>query len=152
MTIHAECCLDTAGQISIGKIEEVAGAIRSKGMSVGLAFAPETDFIVELYGPLVTGGIIDLVLFMTVNPGFGGQKMIPEVLLKVKKVREAFPKLHIQVDGGVNGETAKDAVASGANVLVAGSAIYDKKSKEVKKEGGDYVRVLAQNIQQIRKK
>jgi ribulose-phosphate 3-epimerase len=152
MTFHAECCLDTAGQISIGKIEEVAGAIRSKGMSVGLAFAPETDFIVELYGPLVTRGIINLVLFMTVNPGFGGQKMIPEVLVKVKKVREAFPNLHIQVDGGVNGDTAKDAVASGANVLVAGSAIYDKKSKEVKKEGGDYVRVLTQNIQQIRKK
>jgi ribulose-phosphate 3-epimerase len=69
-------------------------------------------------------------LLMSVNPGFGGQKFIPEVLPKIKKVKEMADsigkEIEIEIDGGVNPETAKLCVEAGANVLVAGSAIYDQ--------------------------
>nr|HML49314.1 ribulose-phosphate 3-epimerase [Clostridia bacterium] len=71
---------------------------------------------------------IDLVLAMTVNPGFGGQAMIPAVLKKVERIRrmlaEAGSRAHLQVDGGVNLETAPQLIACGADVLVAGTMIF----------------------------
>jgi ribulose-phosphate 3-epimerase len=70
---------------------------------------------------------------MSVNPGFGGQKFIPEVLPKIRKVKEMAEKkgieLEIEIDGGVNPETAKQCIEAGANVLVAGSAIYNEKDR-----------------------
>jgi ribulose-phosphate 3-epimerase len=72
--------------------------------------------------------LVDLVLLMSVNPGFGGQVFIPEVLPKIKYVRNMMQRfgldLEIQVDGGVNLENAASVVSAGANVLVAGSAIF----------------------------
>jgi ribulose-phosphate 3-epimerase len=71
-----------------------------------------------------------MVLLMSVNPGFGGQKFIPEVLPKIKKVKEMAEQkgldIEIEIDGGVNSETARLCVEAGANVLVAGSAIYNQ--------------------------
>jgi len=72
---------------------------------------------------------VDLILVMTVNPGFGGQKFIPAMLEKVRRLRTmiAGRGIHIQVDGGITAETAPLAVAAGADVLVAGSAIFGKR-------------------------
>lgn len=68
---------------------------------------------------------VDQVLVMSVHPGFGGQQFMPEVLGKVRRIREAAPDgLDIEIDGGVNAETARAAVAAGASVLVAGTAIF----------------------------
>jgi ribulose-phosphate 3-epimerase len=71
-----------------------------------------------------------MVLLMSVNPGFGGQSFIPEVLPKIRKVKEMADsiekELEIEIDGGVNSETAKLCMEAGANVLVAGSAIYNQ--------------------------
>ena len=67
--------------------------------------------------------LVDMVLFMTVEPGFGGQAFIRSVLPKIKKLSTKF-KGYIQVDGGINKETAKLAIAAGANVLVAGTYVF----------------------------
>ena len=75
--------------------------------------------------------MVDLVLLMTVNPGFGGQSLIPEVLPKIKAVKgmleERGLKAEIQVDGGINNSTAAAVTKAGADVLVAGSAIFGRK-------------------------
>ena len=72
---------------------------------------------------------IDLVLVMSVEPGFGGQEFLPEVLSKVRDIRKKFPKLMIQMDGGINPTTAKLCIEAGANNLVAGSAIFGAKDR-----------------------
>ena len=76
-------------------------------------------------------GSLQMVLVMTVNPGFGGQDFIPETLSKIRQVRNALQErgldCEIEVDGGINHETARSVVEAGANVLVAGSAVYDAK-------------------------
>ncbi|MAG16159.1 ribulose-phosphate 3-epimerase [Candidatus Woesearchaeota archaeon] len=75
---------------------------------------------------------VDMVLLMTVNPGFGGQKFIESVLPKIRELREIIDnkklKIQIEVDGGINAETAKLATSAGADILVAGSFIYDNKN------------------------
>ncbi len=87
-------------------------------------------------------GDVDMVLVMSVNPGFGGQSFIPGAVEKVRRLRamadaQGHTKLHIEVDGGINGQTARQVVAAGADVLVAGSAVFG---------AGDY----AQAIRDIR--
>jgi ribulose-phosphate 3-epimerase len=72
---------------------------------------------------------VDMVLMMTVFPGFGGQKFIEKVLPKIKKLREQNPELDIQVDGGINSETIKKAAEAGANVFVAGNAVFSKENR-----------------------
>ena len=71
-----------------------------------------------------------MVLIMTVNPGFGGQKFIPEMLQKIKDLRKINENIDIEVDGGINAETAKLVKEAGANVLVAGSYIFSGNYKE----------------------
>ncbi|MCD8510850.1 MAG: ribulose-phosphate 3-epimerase [Bacillus sp. (in: Bacteria)] len=77
---------------------------------------------------------VDLVLLMTVNPGFGGQAFIPSVLPKIAQVKEMVTKLDksidIEVDGGVNADTARQCIEAGANVLVAGSAVYKSRNRK----------------------
>ncbi|HUT37104.1 MAG TPA: ribulose-phosphate 3-epimerase [Planctomycetota bacterium] len=76
-------------------------------------------------------GAVDQVLVMTVHPGFGGQEFIPEVLDKVRRIRRSAPSgLDIEVDGGINPHTAREAVAAGANVLVAGTAIFGCRDRQ----------------------
>jgi ribulose-phosphate 3-epimerase len=98
--------------------------IRGAGVRTGVTLNPATSFDQLLpYLPHV-----DLVLIMTVHPGFGGQAFRPEMMEKVTRARawrEAHrPDMHIQVDGGINSETATQAIAAGADVLVAGTAIF----------------------------
>jgi ribulose-phosphate 3-epimerase len=71
-----------------------------------------------------------MVLIMTVEPGFGGQKFMEDMMEKVSVLRKKKPKLDIEVDGGINAETAKIAVKAGANVLVAGSYIFGVKNRK----------------------
>lgn len=100
-------------------------AIREHGAQVGIAIKPGTP--VEAVFPYLTE--VDMVLAMTVEPGFGGQAFIPSVLPKIRALREKAdeiaPNLLIQVDGGVNLETAKLCVEAGANVLVAGAYVFN---------------------------
>jgi len=95
--------------------------IKETGAKAGVSLNPHT--------PLCTIehvlGDIDLLLLMTVNPGFGGQEFIPAMLPKIAEARKMAPDLDISVDGGVNLETCSQIVAAGANVLVAGSYVFD---------------------------
>ena len=71
---------------------------------------------------------VDMVLVMTVNPGFGGQAFIPETLRKIQLIRAMLGDRDLEVDGGINAQTAADVIEAGANVLVAGSYIYQHDS------------------------
>ena len=115
ITIHYEACEDV--RATINKIKEA-------GVKVGVSICPETPAeVLDAYLPDV-----DMVLIMTVHPGFGGQKLIPEALDKVKEVRMKLDNLglktDIQVDGGIYTANVRDALNAGANVIVAGSAVF----------------------------
>ena len=103
---------------------KVFNQIKALGKKVGLAVNPDKKF--ADIKPWLK--YLDLVLFMTVWPGFAGQKFIPDILPEVKKCREYIDQhklpIDIEIDGGINRETALQARQAGANVLVAGSAIY----------------------------
>lgn len=94
--------------------------IKARGLKAGVAINPATDitFLDNIYEKL------DLILIMTVNPGFGGQKFLNQMIEKIRKVRNKFPHIDIQVDGGINNETAKLVIEAGANILVAGSYVF----------------------------
>lgn len=108
--------------------------IKSLGKKAGVSLNPATPVNAVKY----VLDEIDLILVMSVNPGFGGQKFIPSQLEKIKRLKDMIGDrdIDIQVDGGVNPSTIKDVVDAGANVVVAGSAVF----------GGDY----AENMQAIR--
>ena len=100
---------------------DVIEAVRSAGKKVAIALNPPTPL--ERVLPWIDA--VDMVLVMTVNPGFGGQGMIKEALRKVVELRRRLgEKALIEVDGGVNAETVEDAARSGSNVIVAGSAVF----------------------------
>lgn len=117
ITVHVEACRH---------LHRTIHHIKSFGIKAGVVLNPATP--VDTIQHIVRD--IDMVLLMSVNPGFGGQKFIPEVLPKIRKVKEMADsigkEIEIEIDGGVNSETAKLCVEAGANVLVAGSAIYDQ--------------------------
>ncbi len=96
--------------------------LRAKGVKPGIVFNPDTPF--EMPEGIVDK--INMVLFMSVYPGFGGQKFISSVLDKIRKAKETLSprNIDIEIDGGINLETGKAAVEAGANVLVAGTALY----------------------------
>lgn len=106
-------------------IEETIEFLRKCNVSVGLSFSPETPMSsVPKYLPLC-----DMVLLMTVHPGFGGQSFMPEMLEKIRYTRHACKTLgltdyNIQVDGGINVETATLAAQAGANIFVAGTSLF----------------------------
>jgi ribulose-phosphate 3-epimerase len=110
--------------VELSDVVPLFGEMRRLGLDVGLAVNPETP--VEACLPHLPH--IDLLLMMTVHPGFGGQEFIAEVMDKVKVAREEIDrrdlKVALQVDGGINTETAPIAAAAGADVFVAGSAIF----------------------------
>ncbi|MBF4499899.1 ribulose-phosphate 3-epimerase [Savagea sp. SN6] len=103
--------------------------IRNAGAKPGVVLNPHTP--IEAILPILSE--VDLVLFMTVNPGFGGQAFIPEVLEKVAALRAIIDEkgydIDIEIDGGINEETIQAAVRAGANVFVAGSAIFNKEDR-----------------------
>ena len=110
--------------VEVDDVVPLFGEMRRLGLDVGLAVNPETP--VEACLPHLAH--IDLLLMMTVHPGFGGQEFIADVMDKVKVARGEIDKrgmkVALQVDGGINEETARIAAAAGADVFVAGSAIF----------------------------
>lgn len=111
ITIHVEANAPLA---------ETIEAIRKAGAKPGLVLNPET----RIDAAAAFLDKIDMLLIMSVWPGFGGQKFIAQVLETVKAARKLAPELDIEIDGGINAETGKQAVAAGANVLVAGSYVF----------------------------
>ena len=116
LTIHLE---------SNGDTKENLAEIRRCGMHSGLAIKPDTDWKECI--PYLE--LCDMVLVMTVEPGYGGQGFIPKCAEKVKQLREycnnnGFEQMNIQVDGGINADTAAVAKSAGANVLVAGTYLF----------------------------
>lgn len=115
ITVHAEACTH---------LHRVVTQIKEYGVKAGVALNPATPLhVLEYVLPY-----LDLVLLMSVNPGFGGQNFIPEVLPKISAMREIIKQrdlpIEIQVDGGINPATAASVAEAGANILVAGSAIF----------------------------
>jgi ribulose-phosphate 3-epimerase len=101
-------------------VEKTLQQIRDSKCRVGLTLNPETDFkLVEHFLDK-----IDMLLVMTVHPGFGGQKFRADQMEKVKRAKSLNAKIDIEVDGGINSETAKVSIQNGANVLVAGTSIF----------------------------
>jgi len=95
--------------------------LRHAGVQAGIAINPGTP--VEMVEPLLD--VVDLVLVMTVNPGWGGQEFIAECLSKVRRVRELRPMIEIEVDGGIDDHTIREARNAGANVFVTGSYLAE---------------------------
>ncbi len=114
ITVHVEACNHLARTLSY---------IQSKGCKAGVAMNPHTD--IQFLNNVIEN--LDLVLVMTVNPGFGGQKFINTMINKISSVREIISsrKIFLEVDGGINQKNAKDVINAGANVLVAGSSVFN---------------------------
>ena len=124
ITIHPEATDNL--ESSISKIKDLK-------KKVGISLNPQTkiDIILNVLDQ------IDLILIMSVNPGFGGQKFMPEVLDKIKKLRDIQIKKNlnfdIEIDGGINFDNAKIAIEAGANILVSGTTIFKSNNGDVKK-------------------
>jgi len=116
ITLHIET-------ISLAKIKAWSGRLKKRGIKLGISLNPATPFA-RIKDVLA---FVDFVLVMSVNPGFGGQKFIPQVLPKIAQLRVAF-KGDIVVDGGISEITAKKVIKAGANVLAAGSYIFKSKN------------------------
>ncbi len=124
ITIHPEATDDLNS--SILKIKEL-------NKKVGVSLNPKTkiDTITDHLNK------IDLVLIMSVNPGFGGQKFMPEVLIKIKELKKIREKenlnFDIEIDGGINFDNSKEAIEAGANILVSGTTIFKSNDGDIKK-------------------
>jgi ribulose-phosphate 3-epimerase len=116
-------------------VEKTLKQIRDGGCRAGLTLNPETSF--DLIEPILHK--IDILLIMTVHPGFGGQSFRADQMQKVKRARSLDRKLDIEVDGGINADTAKLSIENGANVLVAGTSIFHSKdyAKTIRQLRGD---------------
>ena len=99
--------------------------IREAGIQAGISVTPATE--ISLLEPLAP--FLDRILIMTVEPGFGGQQFIPEMLPKIRKARALFGDIDIQVDGGINEKTLPEALNAGANVFVVGSYLFKSEDK-----------------------
>ena len=121
LTFHLEACKDPVGLLQ---------SIRAQGVMAGISIKPGTD-VSEVF-PLLEE--CDMVLVMTVEPGYGGQKLIPETLEKVSKIRAEIKNrslsVEIQVDGGINSSNAPMAISAGASILVAGSSVFGAADKK----------------------
>ncbi|ALS21563.1 MULTISPECIES: ribulose-phosphate 3-epimerase [Paenibacillus] len=119
ISVHTEACVH---------LHRTLHLIKEQGVKAGVVLNPATPLSALEH---VMDDKLDLVLVMTVNPGFGGQHFITGMLPKIAKLREmlndrGLQDVDIEVDGGINEETAKLAVEAGANVLVAGSAVFNR--------------------------
>jgi len=117
ITVHAEACKDLKGLIK---------KIHKLGVKAGVSIKPKTP-VSKIKNIL---GDLDMVLIMTVEPGFGGQEFMEDMMPKIKEIHKLKPKLDIEVDGGINDKTSKIAVKAGANILVAGSYIFKAKNRK----------------------
>jgi len=113
VTVHHEACEDLAGVIR---------RARELELGVGVAFNPDTepDDVVT-----VAGELVDLVLCMSIHPGYSGQEFMPEAIPRVRRLRELLPEgVHVQVDGGVGPDNLRELRDAGANLFVAGTSIF----------------------------
>ena len=124
ITIHPE---------ATDNLENSIKKIKKKNKNVGVSLNPETkiDLIIDLLDQ------IDLVLIMSVNPGFGGQKFMPEVLDKIKELKKIRQQkkldFDIEIDGGINFDNCKSAIDAGANILVSGTTVFKSNDGDIKK-------------------
>ena len=121
ITVHLEACED---------VDATLAKIRECGCKVGLAISPDTPVsALEAYVDKV-----DMVLIMSVYPGFGGQKFIPDALVKIRELNAMLEakglKIDIQVDGGIGASNVEEVLKAGANVIVAGSAVFGEKTAQ----------------------
>lgn len=125
ITIHAEVEKDT---------RELVDQIHGAGVKAGVSINPETP--VETVFPVLE--FVDMVLIMSVNPGFGGQKYMEGSTEKIRMLRDEIERrnldVDVEVDGGINNQTLKTVLEAGANVVVAGSAVFGENSEEKVKE------------------
>lgn len=119
ITFHVEA-------VEENTIKKIIRDLRSKGKKIGLSIKPATSL--NILNPYLDE--IDMVLIMTVEPGFGGQKLIPATIEKIRELRSLRLDLDIEVDGGINIETAKLVKDAGANILVAGTAVFKAENKK----------------------
>lgn len=112
LLIHVEAQSDTLKTLK---------AIKAKGVRAGITLNPETPAEAAL--PFLKE--VDEILFMTVHPGFGGQKFISSVLPKIAEIRKRVPVLDLSIDGGISLETAEQAAAYGINIFIAGTFLYN---------------------------
>ena len=124
ITFHPEATPDT---------EETINLIKKFNKKVGISLKPKSDIsLIEKYLKK-----IDLILVMSVEPGFAGQKFMPDVLPKLKKLKEIVTnenlKIDLEIDGGINFENSKTVINAGANVLVSGSTIFNQNNGDLKK-------------------
>ncbi len=112
VTFHVEACDDPSRAV---------GLARELGLGVGLAFNPETP----VEAAAAAAEAVDLVLCMSIHPGYSGQELMPAALSRIERLRSLLPEdVRVQVDGGIHGETIRSARDAGADLLVAGSAIF----------------------------
>ena len=122
ITVHYEACQDN--------LKEVLSLIKSTGVKCGAVINPDTP-VEKIKDEIL---LCDMVLVMSVFPGFGGQKFIPEALDKLRQLRkmidESGRKIDLQIDGGVTAENVAEIKAAGANVIVAGSAVFKAENRK----------------------
>ncbi len=127
ITFHPEATSNVSNTINL---------IKNEGKKVGVSLKPKSKIeLIEKYLEQ-----IDLVLVMSVEPGFGGQKFMPEVLLKTKKIKELIDKknltVELEIDGGINFDNCSQAKEAGVNVIVSGSTIFKENNGDLKKNIG----------------
>jgi ribulose-phosphate 3-epimerase len=123
ITVHKEVC---------GHLDKTLSSIKNVGCKAGVSINPGTD----ISGLEYVLDKIDLILVMSVNPGFGGQKFINSSIQKIKKIKELVKNFNIdiEVDGGIDDKTATHVKNAGANILVSGSFIFSGENKSIYKE------------------
>ena len=117
VTVHYEVVGD--------RLRDVVAQAREHGLQVGLAFNPETRVATAATAAMAAG--VDLVLCMSINPGYSGQEFMPDSISRIRELRELLPShMHIQVDGGIGPDNIRAAYEAGANLFVAGSSIFGR--------------------------
>jgi ribulose-phosphate 3-epimerase len=114
VTVHYEACEDLPAVVRVA---------RACGLQVGLAFKPETSASYAAHAAMASN--VDIVLCMSIEPGYSGQAFMPEALDRVRTIREILPReVHVQVDGGIGPDNIREVHEAGANLFVAGSSIF----------------------------
>jgi ribulose-phosphate 3-epimerase len=114
VTVHYEACEDLPAVVRVA---------RACGLQVGLAFKPETSASYAAHAAMASS--VDIVLCMSIEPGYSGQAFMPEALDRIRTIREILPpQVHIQVDGGIGPDNIREVRDAGANLFVAGSSIF----------------------------
>lgn len=111
ITVHHECNMD---------FEYVKNAVKKAGKLLGISIKPKTD--VSVLTKYLAD--VDMILLMSVEPGFGGQKFMPDSIQRAKEIRKIYPDGYLQIDGGINLKNAPLVIDAGVNVLVAGSSVF----------------------------